>query len=244
MKKLLEKLEILIDEAIKVISVIKFDKDNNQHLYAVMLHGSVLEMANGCFCLYKTECYSGVPVLLRAQLEAYVDLRNLCDGVDYLNFMHAAYLAQKQKLLKAAFLRGKDNQYLKDLANSPDLKSGYEKVSIEIAELKKEGYKKLEVAERFEKANVSNLYDSVYPMLCQHSHNNIDILERRHLEIDKNLVSISYFQEADKDRNLFLIDTIAGVLSDSTAQVFTLFGIDMGKMSELQTKLADLRSIY
>ena len=244
MKVLLDKLEFLIDEAIKLTSFIRFKKENDQHLYAVMIHGSVLEIANGCFCLYRTECYSSVPVLVRAQLEAYVDLRNLCDTGDYLNYMHAAYLVQKQKLIKNAVLRGKDNEYLKDLANSPDLESGYEKINNEITELKKRGYKKLEVSERFEKAGVANLYDSVYPMLCQHSHNNIDIIERRHLEFDEDAISVSYFQEPCKERNLFLIDTIAGVLSDSTDQVFTLLGIDNEKLSDLLEKLAELRATY
>lgn len=79
MDDLLNNLKNVLDEAIGLVSLIeeKFRSDNPQHLYMVCLHGTVLEMANGCFSLYKTKNNTTVPVLLRAQLEAYVDLRNL-----------------------------------------------------------------------------------------------------------------------------------------------------------------------
>jgi len=244
MDELLNKLENVIDEAIEVVSFIKFKEDNPQHLYVACLHGSVLEMANGCFNLYKTENYSGVPVLLRAQLEAYVDLRNLSDTVDYLKYMNFAYLHQKQRLLSNAIKRGKHNVYLEALANSEDLQGIDKIISAEIAELRITGIKKLEVRERFERAGLTDLYESVYPMLCQHSHNNLNVLEKRHLVETDGTAMVSYFQPAEKEHNLFLIDTIAGVLVDSTAQVFCLIGISLDKLSKLTTKLNELRSLY
>lgn len=244
MDDLLNKLENVIDEAIEVASLIKFNKDNPQHVFMVCLHGSVLEMANGCFSLYKTENNSAVPVLLRAQLEAYVDLRNLSDTVDYLKFMDFAYLHQKQKLLCNAVERGKHNVYLEALANSEDLHGIYKKIRAEIAELRRNGIKELEVRERFDKAGLTDLYESVYPMLCQHSHNNLNVLEKRHLVQTDGTVTVSYFQPSEKEHNLFLIDTIAGVLVDSTAQVFSLLRIGLDKLSKLTTKLDELRALY
>lgn len=113
-----------------------------------------------------------------------------------------------------------------------------------IAELRRNGIKELEVRERFDKAGLTDLYESVYPMLCQHSHNNLNVIEKRHLVETDGTVTVSYFRPSEKEHNLLLIDTIAGVLVDSTAQVFSLLGIGLDKLSKLTTKLDELRALY
>lgn len=245
MDDLLNRLKNVLGEAIEVVSLIRFNRDNPQHLYMVCLHGTVLEMANGCLSLYKTKNSTAVPVLLRAQLEAYVDLRNLSDSVDYLKFMNVAYLHEKKKMLGNAIERGKHNAYLETLANCEGLRANYYKVRAEIAESRGKGFKKLEVWERFEKAGLTDLYDAVYPVLCQHSHNNLNILEKRHLMEVDGTVKVSYFQTVEKEENLlFFVDTIAGVLADSTGQVFSVLGIDSERLSKLKTRLEELRALY
>jgi len=246
MDDLLKKFKNVIDEAIELVSLIeeKFKSDNPQHLYMVCLHGTVLEMANGCFSLYKTKNNTTVPVLFRVQLEAYVDLRNLSDSVEYLQFMTVAYLHEKKKILNNAIKRGHQNVYLEALANSKDLRGKYDEACAQIAELKKKGGKKLKVWERFEKAGLTDLYESIYPELCQHSHNNLNILEKKHLMEMDGTVKVSYFQPAEKEQSFHIIDTIAGILADSTAQVFSVLGIDSEKLSKLKTKLEELRALY
>lgn len=158
--------------------------------------------------------------------------------------MAVAYLDEEKKILSNAIKRGHQNVYFEALANSKDLRGKYDEACTQIAELKKKGFKKLEVRERFEKAGLTDLYDAVYPVLCQHSHNNLNILEKRHLMEVDGTVKVSYFQAAEKEENLFFCDTIAGVLADSTAQVFSVLGIDSEKLSKLKTRLEELRALY
>lgn len=98
---------------------LQFDKTHVLHRTLIALYGSVLELTSSCILLIDNRLLPGVPVLLRAVLEAYVDLVNLAKAPRYGYAIELNYLSEWRKLLQEAKL-GK-NEYLLDISQDPAL---------------------------------------------------------------------------------------------------------------------------
>lgn len=245
MDNLIEKTNAVLGAVHENTPNLRFSKDNRQHVYAVCLHGSVLEMASAAITLLKEKQSSAVPVILRNLLEAYVDLVNITKSPDYLKHVFAAYYHEQKRILKVAIDRGETNPYLEALANSDNLEVAYNLVAADLDALKDEGYDRLGVKERFDQADLMQLYESMYAYLCLHSHNNLTILERRHLMREGDDFRVAYFQPWGRDDVLRYVDTVGGLLVRSLKHIRELLGIEPDdKLSAAENALEDLRSGY
>lgn len=245
METLINKLENIIDDVIFGTEELKFNKDSAQQLYSVCLCGTILELACGCLALYKTNNHNCVPGVTRSLLEAYVDLVNLIKDEEYVLSMNVAYLKQRANILKSALGRGKSNPYLEKTAKWEELESQSKKTQSEIDNLKEKGIYKLQVSDRFDRAELIDLYDSVYASLCQHSHNNLNVLEKRHLIEHNNEIRVEFFQYMDKSEIIPIVETIAGLLVDSMRKLWFIVNIkDNSPIAKAEKSLKDLRSLY
>lgn len=245
MDDLVNQLNVIYRSVFSRTDRLIFNKHNAQHLYSVCIHGSILENSSACITLLINEEWNSVPPLLRNLLEGYVDLVNVCKDLDYLKIMQSSFLTEQSRVLKKAIESGDTNPYLEALSNSDGIEGHYDKVVAELTELRESGFGKLGIRDRFERVGLVGMYESVYALLCQHSHNNLNILEGRHLEEHNGELKVSYFQPWSSDDMIPYIDTIAGVIKGSLKEVGSILEIDSElDIGGIEGELVKLRELY
>jgi hypothetical protein len=98
---------------------VTFDKVHPLHRNLVALYGSIIELTGAIIALVDRRLITGVPVLLRSVLEAYVDLHNLSEVPTYGYVLELGHIRECLKILHEA-KTGK-NEYLAAISEAPDL---------------------------------------------------------------------------------------------------------------------------
>jgi Family of unknown function (DUF5677) len=225
---------------------LRFHNRSRQHILAVALHGTVLELAASIIVVLKRRFGSGAWVLLRSLLEAYVDLANIAEDPAYDEFMHAAYLDQQRRTLITAHNQGSAHPFLGALGNGNTAAAAHlARVQTELRRLKDKGVVPLQVRERFKRAGKLDWYEGPYAILTQQSHNNLGPLQERHVEVSREGFNVYYFRDVPDDHARMIIDTTAGVLANSLALIISLVDSDGAQKLEAVTKkLEELRSLW
>jgi len=156
------------------------NKEKPQHLFATALYIKIFELTAGCIILIDREVTTGVPILVRGILEAYVDLINLCKDPAYIKSMKVSYFEEWLRILKEA--KNNQNSNLCGTFQMKDLSAHIDIFQEELKRLKKEGFKVLFAKERFNNAGMGKEYSANYNILCCHSHNNLRSL----IDVTKN----------------------------------------------------------
>ncbi len=205
---------------------LKFLSTNAQHLLAASLHATIMEHARAISTLVESGNATGSFIVLRSLLEASVDLFNLVSDPTYSEFMHSALLDQQQYLLESLPDEDRSNPYLAEFFEHwNDTQAALTRVRIKLKELKARDIKPLGIRERFKRANRLDLYKVPYAYLCWHSHNNINILEERHLQQTSTGFAITYSRSPDDHDVLLILDTSAGLIANSVAFLYQLLEV-------------------
>lgn len=181
----------VIDAVLVATSQLEFCRGDPQHLYCAALLSTSIRLAEGVHhSLYMRDEICSF-VLLRSLMEASVDLINLVRDPNYVYFMLATLRDQQKKMLKndsqqqpgGAFSFGSSSEQHDTLRHHVD----------DLSQLKGRGYRPLSVRERFVRADRLDDYNGPYALVCMQSHNNINVLEDRHLRIEGKDFSIRAF---------------------------------------------------
>ena len=159
------------------------------------MYGSIVELSSSIKVLYQYGHFTAIPVLLRTILEAFVDLHNLCQDPKYGYFLTMNSHSESLGFLKAA--QNDQNVYANMIAQDPNIDEHIANFEKKIKVLKTNGNKRLNVRERFEKADMGDEYQTIYNMLCTASHNDILALRTRHLVISGESFSLEIFKKED-----------------------------------------------
>lgn len=225
-----EYLEFLIknfQKAEAFLPLIKFDGDNSIHRTTVALYASIIEQISEAIFLCSDQRHSTLDIILRANLEAFVDLLNLCQSENYLDNMRAAYHKEWIRLVEKG-LNG-DNQYLAKFASDEKVAQKLQSHKDQLDTLVGNGTPALNVYQRFQRAGMENEYASIYNSLCSESHNNIRALTDRHLCENDTNNSIQIFSPKDSDGIIFSITTYISILVRSTCVVHRYFETECAK---------------
>ena len=131
-----------------------------RHRYTILLLWTVLDYARDVVALAKAARYSAIAIVTRSALDAYADIANLGDHSDYWEHLAAADASTWKKLLEQASRGG--NPMLKALSEDELLPLGRRKNAHELKALQAKGVEKLDIDERFERAQLTNEYESMY----------------------------------------------------------------------------------
>lgn len=208
--QLLEFLKKAHDEFQPLSAKMVFDKSHPLHRNVVALYGSILELTGSSIILIDRKLIAGVPILLRAILEAYIDLVNLVSNAQYGYHLEAAYLKEWLKLLVEA--QGGKNEYLRELSESPNLSDQITRWREEQRKLKIKGYHTLSIEDKFRKAGMEKAYRSLYNSLCCDAHNNLRALINRHIERDAGDFSMVFYKDYSPDDSAVYVGTNAEIL--------------------------------
>lgn len=162
-------------------STTSFNKHNAQNLYLMCLYGRVFELGVSALNLMKINDYAGVPVILRSQLEAFVDFANLITDKDFVKVIGANFVDQKKRLYKNL------SKYLEQSEVSPYTDDGTENAV--------KGIKPQTISKRFENVSLKKAHITAYFILCGYGHNDLAMLENRHIERTDSDYNVVFFKE-------------------------------------------------
>jgi Family of unknown function (DUF5677) len=218
---------------------------NAQHLLAASLHATIMEQARAIDTLMEGGNATGSFIVLRSLLEASVDLFNLISDPTYSEFMHSALLDQQQRILESLTDEDRSNPYLAEFFEHwNDAQAARTRVRTKLKELKARDIKPLGIRERFTRANRLDLYKMPYAYLCWHSHNNINILEERHLQQTSSGFAIGYFRPPDDGDTELILDTTAGLIANSVSFLFQLLEAPSSGLDDVTSALDRLRALW
>ncbi len=200
---------------------IAFDKTRPLHRNVIALYGSILELTGSCILLIDKRLITGVPVLLRSVLEAYVDLVNLIENPEYGHLLAVSYLKEWLKILEEA--KNGKNEYLQAISEASSLDKSITEFRSELNKLKANGYKALEIKEKFKKAGMEKEFKSIYNSLCCDSHNNLRALINRHIEREQTDFSIVFYKAYTPEDSAVHVGTNAEVLVRTTQLMHKFF---------------------
>jgi hypothetical protein len=236
-EKALPCLEKLFRQVRELTQELGFSDKNRQQIVAMSLHGAVIEIVDGLIATLRRSNGTAAWILARSLLEAFVDLINVVNESNYVDFMHASFLEQQRKRIEIAQKRGAANPYLQGITGSAKTPRHGQRIA-ELQGLKKRGVVPLKVIDRFERAGQLELYDGPYSIMSQYTHNNLAALEQQHLKMQPTGVTVTYFREPTDEEVGMLLDAAGKVLVGSLEVVRSILqngssrGVD-GIMKEL-----------
>ena len=180
-ESIIKLLDDIVQNFLTETSKITFDKYNLQHLYLMCLYGRIVELGVSALNLMKANDHAGIPIILRAQLEAFIDFANLVEDKDFIKTITATFIDQKKRLYKNL------EKHLDPSEIPPVTDDGTEKASKE--------YKPQSIRKRFENIKLEKTYVTAYFILCNYAHNNLAMLENSHLEITEGNHKVVFFKE-------------------------------------------------
>jgi len=233
-------LKTIHDEFQPLSVKITFDKANPRHRNAMALYGSIIELTGSIIILLDRGMASGVPILLRAILEAFVDLVNLTRTAQYGYYLEVSYIKEWLKILDEAKL-GK-NEYLASITALLTLDETIAKWRKEKAKLEAKGFHALKIEQKFKQADMEKEYRSIYNILCSDSHNNLRSLIDRHIQREETDFEIVFYKAYTSEDSAHFVGTNAELLLRATQVVHDFFDSSAkGEIPEYRTEMDRLR---
>lgn len=199
-------------------SELKFDGGYIGHLYTISLYATILELIDETVHLVRDGPKTGIPILTRSILEAYVDLKNATEDKTYISVIEFEWIKSWRKLMEAA---ESGNQYVSRLAGDPNFQSNIEGYQKRLDELKRDGIKPLKIFEKFKKAGLTEEYEAIYGILCPHSHGGFQALIDRHIDINVKggNPKVKAFQDRQISEFEIYLGTTCELLAKATEQI-------------------------
>lgn len=234
MASTVEVLSHCVDTAIDLTTKVKFDADDFRHLYPVSLYSSILELTSECLYLVREGPKPGIPILSRAILETFVNLKNVTLDVSYVEVIEFEWLSSWVQLMNEA---EEGNVYLGSIAESEDLAEKRDQNQQRLADLKDKGVRKLRVIDKFEKAGLAAEYRTIYGFMSAHSHGSLQSLLDKHIDVSSGRPEVSAFI----DRSVESLETYLGTTCEIFMQATEAF--HQYFESEYADTVAELRKV-
>jgi hypothetical protein len=149
-----------------------------------------------------------------------------------------------EHLRKLTAARDEANAYFEGVRAMGNLEELIKNTQEKIEELRKEGFGRLNIRARFEKARAERIYLSIYHSLSDEAHNGLLTLYIRQLD-GKDGIKFALYREEPRNDPLPLIDLVASIVTDTTVQIQELLCTNKPEeVRELQSALAELRKGY
>jgi hypothetical protein len=186
-----------VERSIDLSRLLPFDASNKQQLFAISLYGSMIDCAHSLNILIDGKASAGAPLMVRPMLEAYVGLRLVVEDPEYVSYMDANFFRTWVKRLNEA---ESQNPYLASLATRESfdaIKAQYESRTAELAD---KNFRNLRIEDKFRRAGMIDVYNSVYSILSDHAHSSIGALINRHFAMRKGGgLEVIFLRDPDED---------------------------------------------
>ena len=164
---------------------LKVYQSDAQKTYVAFLYSYILHLSESFISLIRKNDYESLPVLLRAILEATVELINLTDDKDYYEVMRANFYNQKLRFLNASTTEA----CFKDDSSAPSsdiIENEIKWTRSMLSKLKSQGIKPMNAKMKFYKASQDSHYQYTYSQLSLFLHSSIALLQESYIEAGKH----------------------------------------------------------
>jgi hypothetical protein len=180
---------------------------------------------------------------LRTLVEAFVDLEAVVADETHVDVMEVTALHQKRKILESAVERDIPSKFLGRIAKYAEAADQLESVRSRLAELKARGIGRLRQPERFRRAGALDFYEGPYALLCDHAHNNVNVLASRHFREVEDNPTVFFTSPMTDEEVLLVVDTACGMSARSAQDVKRLIeGPDPEGLEPLAAAIEQLRA--
>lgn len=209
-------IEDLSDEVSKSFKINRSDKSQ---LCTMAIYATIIENSTACANLMSRATFSSIPILIRANFEALVDLKNSIENDKYYKSLHTTFLKQKRNFLKSKVQRGNE----KPSPKSDEFKKfeeEYIQIKDEVKRYEEDGFAPLRIKDKFELCNSLEDYETTYAGFSLETHNDLSVLEKKHIVHDEQgNPNVAIFKERDElDKEMFLSSSI-GILGLATKEM-------------------------
>ena len=219
---------------------LSFDKAHPLHRNLNALYGSIIELTGGIIALVDRRLITGVPVLLRSMLEAYVDLLNLAANPTYGYTLELGHIKEWLKILHEA-KTGK-NEYLMAISEAPDLDERIAEWTRKKIALESRGIRSLRIEQKFQRADMEREYRSQYNSLCCDAHNNLRALVDRHIEMNGSGFEVVYYKAYTPEDSAVHVGTNAELLVRASQRLHAFLNSPVvDEVAQYRTELNVLR---
>lgn len=230
--QLVDLLKRAIGSAVHACDGFRYDFYEPRDRYAVLLLYRIIDQARAVVALAEANAYVAIPIVARSALDAYADIANLADHPRYWENLDAIDASKWKPLLERAS-QGR-NLVLKALSEDKWLPVGRRKYAQELKELRAKGVEALGVDVRFERAGLTNEYESTYAFLSAEAHNNISNLQSRYIDWDDEkawMTPQGVMSTRSHEFELPCTLTMSEIVLRSTEKVLKLFGHGVAALS-------------
>jgi uncharacterized protein DUF5677 len=242
LQELIALLELSLNCAVRACNNgLRFEFYEPRHRYSILLLWMVLDYARDVIALSHAARYGAISIITRSALDAYADIANLGDHPDYWRHLVAADASKWKQLLERA--SSGRNPVLNDLSEYELLPIGRQKYSQELKALRAKGVNKLDIAERFKRAGLTNEYESMYAILSAEAHNNVSGLQSRYIDWDETSAWIISYGDANSRSHHYeepCTLTMSEIVVQATEKVLALLGHGTAVMSPARSQMEDI----
>ncbi len=205
--------------------------DSLAQMHAIALHGTIIELFSACVLLAQWGEPTGIPILLRSEYEALVDLDNLVRDAGYVERMEAANIVQTLKIMKGGPLRQEFQV---------GRKADFDELSARLAELEQKKKTPLSMRDRCDAVGRLGEYEGIYGLFCMDTHNNASALAERHLSEHKDdgAPVVSFFGPYDPQGVATRLDFGLQWLFESADMIHGAFRVPVPQVAELAARFA------
>jgi Family of unknown function (DUF5677) len=231
-------LSLSIDSSVRAAAAFRCDVADPRHRYAIMLLYALTDHARVTLTLAQAGVFTGIGPITRCAIDAYADLCNVCDHPRYFKHLDAASAFHWRRLLERA--SAGRIAALRGLTESELLPVGRKRFATELKALKAEGVEPLGIEERFERAKLTDEYQSLYAILSAEAHNNIAELQSRYVDGDQEdawLVPPGQFSRGDHNYGRPCTLTMGEMIVKGTEKVLRLLGHGVAVISSAGREL-------
>jgi len=193
-----------LSKTMSAASKFEFNSDDDAILHIFTLLSSSIELLDNMYVLALNESKIGIPILLRSILEASVDIQFILINKDNYKRIEIENILLWKGIVECAY---KDNEYLKNIRNRPEFKKESKENSDKLKSLKNNNIIKADISTKFENTIYADAYNSIYAVLCSHSHNGVSAQNERHITIENGKSRVNMFKETsieEYDHYLFM----------------------------------------
>jgi hypothetical protein len=237
-------LKLSLRHSVRACSGLRYDFYAPTDRYTVLVLYATLDHARAVIALVEAGAYSAIPIVTRAALDAYADIANLCDHPGYWEHLTVADVSKWKPLLERAS-QG-DNPVLRAFSESEILPIGRRHNSQELKTLRARGIETLGIEARFERAGLTNEYESMYAILSAEAHNNVSNLQSRYIDWNDERAWITAQGEVSAHQHHYerpCTLTMGEIVIRSTEKVLRHFGHGVAVISEANTELERISAI-
>jgi len=199
------------------LSVIDLKSDDRSGITLLAFYARIMDLSMEFLDAYAKRLVNSAAFLCRVQLEAYADLLNLIKDEGYVDNIYAWSL---KTLVDMANSAEKGNPFLESVLLRKNFNENKEKYKQELDDLKNNNRKPLRPIERLIRAKLDAVHGAIYPDLSDNIHNNMNLLEKRHIEIIAGKLHITVRKGEKNDSEwMSMFDLVIDTLVVSTTRI-------------------------